>query len=220
MDSDSWTCLSTSPRRYQSRSDAFHLGKEFDSDDESTPEYLCPFCAEDFDTVELCCHIDEEHPVEGKNGVCPVCAKRVGMNLVGHITMQHGNLLKVQRRRRFCKGGSNSALSILRKELKEGNFQSFLGGSSSLVSSSNTELDPWLSSFIFSPPVVYDEPTSVKLYSSNETSVATESSVQDLSEREIQQTPALSDKDQEEKAQKCEFVQGLLLSTFLNDDGL
>lgn len=69
MDSDSWTCLSTSPRRYQSRSDAFHLGEEFDSDDESRPEYLCPFCAEDFDTVGLCCHIDEEHPVEGKNGV-------------------------------------------------------------------------------------------------------------------------------------------------------
>lgn len=49
--------------------DAFHLGEEFDSDDESRPEYLCPFCAEDFDTVGLCCHIDEEHPVEGKNGV-------------------------------------------------------------------------------------------------------------------------------------------------------
>ncbi|KAM7488109.1 hypothetical protein LguiB_025593 [Lonicera macranthoides] len=125
----------------------------------------------------------------------------------------------VQRRRRFRKGGSNSALSILRKELREGNFQSFLGGSSSLVSSSNTEPDPWLSSFIFKPPVD-DEPTSVKLYSSNETSAATESSVQDLSERKTQQTPALSDKDQEEKAQKCEFVQGLLLSTFLNDDGL
>lgn len=38
--------------------------------------------------------------------------------------------------------------------------------------------------------------------------------------RKTQQTPALSDKDQEEKARKCEFVQGLLLSTFLNDDGL
>lgn len=27
--------------------------------------------------------------------ICPVCAKRVGTNLVGHITQQHGNILKV-----------------------------------------------------------------------------------------------------------------------------
>lgn len=88
----------------------------------------------------------------------------------------------MQRRRRFRKGGSNSALSILRRELREGKFQSFLGGSLSLVSSSNTEPDPWLSSFIFNPPVD-DEPTSAKLHSSNETSAAMESSVHDLSER-------------------------------------
>ena len=31
--------------------------------------------------------------------VCPVCGKRVGMDLVGHITMQHGNFLKIS----FCK---------------------------------------------------------------------------------------------------------------------
>ena len=32
-------------------------------------EYPCPFCSEDFDLVGLCCHIDEEHPVEAKSGV-------------------------------------------------------------------------------------------------------------------------------------------------------
>jgi hypothetical protein len=32
-------------------------------------EFLCPFCAEDYDVVGLCCHINEEHPVEAKNGV-------------------------------------------------------------------------------------------------------------------------------------------------------
>lgn len=37
--------------------------------DESRPEYLCPFCAEDFDIVGLCCHIDEEHTVQARNGV-------------------------------------------------------------------------------------------------------------------------------------------------------
>lgn len=43
--------------------------EEIDGDDESRAEFLCPFCAEDYDVVGLCCHIDEEHPVEAKNGV-------------------------------------------------------------------------------------------------------------------------------------------------------
>lgn len=42
---------------------------ETDGDDELKAEFLCPFCVEDFDVVGLCCHIDEEHPVEAKNGV-------------------------------------------------------------------------------------------------------------------------------------------------------
>lgn len=43
--------------------------EETDRDDDLKAEFLCPFCAEDFDVVGLCCHIDEEHPVEAKNGV-------------------------------------------------------------------------------------------------------------------------------------------------------
>ncbi|KAJ0035794.1 hypothetical protein Pint_24413 [Pistacia integerrima] len=75
MESNSWnTRLSTSSsssRRYQNRSDLFIGGgfDETDGDDEFGGLYLCPFCAEDFDIVGLCCHIDEDHPVEAKNGV-------------------------------------------------------------------------------------------------------------------------------------------------------
>ena len=43
--------------------------EDIDGEDESRPEFLCPFCAEDFDVVGLCCHIDEEHSIEAKNGV-------------------------------------------------------------------------------------------------------------------------------------------------------
>lgn len=46
-----------------------NLGEEYDGEDETRPEFLCPFCAEDFDIVGLCCHIDDEHAVEAKNGV-------------------------------------------------------------------------------------------------------------------------------------------------------
>lgn len=214
MASDSWSSrLSTFSRRYQSRSDLY---EETDVDEDLKTEFLCPFCAEDFDVVGLCCHIDEEHPVEAKNGVCPVCAKRVGMDIVGHITMQHGNFFKVQRKRRLRKGGSNSAFSLLRKELREGSLQSLLGGSSCLVSSSNTEPDPLLSSFIFNPPAL-DEPLSIQPLSSVEVGSVKGSTTEEFRERNVQQ-PLLSDKDQEEKSRRCKFVQGLLLSTILDDE--
>ncbi|KHG18937.1 dehydration-induced 19 -like protein [Gossypium arboreum] len=168
MESNSWSfrfsnsssSSSSSSRRRQSRSDLFLGGgyEEIDGDEDFKAQFLCPFCAEDFDIVGLCCHIDEEHPVEAKNGVCPVCAKRVGMDI---------------RKRRLRKGGSNLTFSMLRKELREGNLQALLGGSSFLPSP-NVEADP--------------KP----------------------------QQSQLSDKDHEEKARRCEFIQGLLMSTFLD----
>ncbi|KAM0024420.1 putative drought induced 19 type, zinc-binding protein [Helianthus debilis subsp. tardiflorus] len=215
MDPNSWTRLSTSissSRRYQSRSDAFHLVEETDVD-EPMPEYLCPFCAEDFDIVGLCCHIDEEHTLQAKNGVCPICAKRVGAGLVSHITMQHGSLLKVQRKRRIRRVGSNSTYSALKRELREGNLHAFLGGSSfSGMSSVNTEPDPLLSSFMYNNVV---DPSQDQTRSSTEAISVVESSNKDFVASEKQQ---VAGEDQEEKARRSEFVQGLLLSSFLNDD--
>ncbi|XP_047257297.1 protein DEHYDRATION-INDUCED 19 homolog 4 isoform X2 [Capsicum annuum] len=192
MDSDSWVRLSTSSRRQQSRSDFYNIIEEYEGEDESRPEFLCPFCGEDFDVVGLCCHIDEDHAVEAKNGV--------------------------QRKRRFRRGGPNSTLSIIRKELREGSLQSILRGSSHLVSSATTDADPLLSSFINSSASV-DEPSEVQPLSSALAAACSthESTVENLSDRNIQPSP-LSEKDQVEKAKKCEFVQGLLLSTFLEDD--
>ncbi|RWW42529.1 hypothetical protein BHE74_00051922 [Ensete ventricosum] len=53
------------------RSVDLYLGfEEFDGgEDDTRAEFPCPFCSEDFDIVGLCCHIDDEHPVEAKNGV-------------------------------------------------------------------------------------------------------------------------------------------------------
>lgn len=122
------TSFSSLARRYQLRSEAL-LGDDFVVEDEFKQEFSCPFCAEEFDIVGLVCHIDEEHQVEVKQGVCPVCAKKVGVDMVGHVTMQHGNILKVQRRRRSRRGVSNSMFNILKKELQEGDRQSLFGGS-------------------------------------------------------------------------------------------
>ncbi|CAN4104689.1 unnamed protein product [Withania somnifera] len=196
--------------------DFYNIIEEYEGEEESRLEFLCPFCGEDFDIVGLCCHIDEEHAIEAKNGICPVCAKRVGTNLVGHVTQHHGNILKVQRKRRLRRGGSNSTLSIIRKELREGSLQSILRGSSHLLSSSTADPDPLLSSFINSSASV-DEPSEVQpLSSALAACSAQESTIENLSDRNIQPSP-LSEEDQVEKARKCEFVQGLLLSTFLED---
>ncbi|GFP85118.1 protein dehydration-induced 19 homolog 4 [Phtheirospermum japonicum] len=88
MDSDSWARVSSYSRRRLSRPDVYN-GEGCEVEEEPNPEYLCPFCAEDFDMVGLCCHIDEMHPVPAKNGVCPVCARNVGSDLVRHLTGQH-----------------------------------------------------------------------------------------------------------------------------------
>jgi hypothetical protein len=58
---------SPSSRRYQSRSDLY-LG-DVEGEDDLKAEFMCPFCADEFDIVGLCCHIDVNHPVEAKNGV-------------------------------------------------------------------------------------------------------------------------------------------------------
>ena len=43
--------------------------EEIDGDDDIREEFPCPFCSDYFDIVGLCCHIDDEHPTEAKNGV-------------------------------------------------------------------------------------------------------------------------------------------------------
>ncbi|KAK6233249.1 hypothetical protein SCA6_003322 [Theobroma cacao] len=207
MDADSWSArLSSASKRYQSalqsRSDMFMGFEEIDGEDDIREEFPCPFCSEYFDIVGLCCHIDDEHPVEAKNGVCPVCAMRVGVDM---------------HRRKSRKGGSHSTLSLLRKELREGNLQSLFGGSSCIVSSSNSAPDPLLSSFIL--PMV-DDFVSVQPHLSSETSTTKKSLDANKSERQVivhVQSSPLSVKDQEEKAKRCDFVQGLLLSTILDD---
>ncbi|KAH6819043.1 hypothetical protein C2S51_002646 [Perilla frutescens var. frutescens] len=199
MDANSWAArLSSASKRYQSalqsrsgmKWDGFDaemlMGfEEMDMDDDIREEYPCPFCSDYFDIVGLCCHIDDEHPIEARNG----------------------------RKRKSRKSGSHSTLSLLRRELREGNLQSLFGGSSCIVSSSNAAPDPLLSSFIL--PMVEDY-ESVPSHSSADSTIAKKSTTGGISERKLQQPP-MSIKDQEEKTKRSDFVQGLLLSVILED---
>ncbi|KAL8061570.1 hypothetical protein ABFS82_02G093200 [Erythranthe guttata] len=219
MDANSWAArLSSASKRYQSalqtRSEMLMGFEEIEVDDDIREEYPCPFCSDYFDIVGLCCHIDDEHPVEAKNGVCPVCSMRVGVDMVAHITLQHGNIFKMQRKRKSRKAGSHSTLSMLRRELREGNLQSLFGGSSCVVSSTNAAPDPLLSSFIL--PMVEDYETA-PTHSSAESALVKKTTTATNSEsRKVKQAP-MSIKDKEEKAKRSDFVQGLLLSVMLDD---
>lgn len=197
-----------------------HIDIEEDSEEEEDdlkPEYVCPFCFEDFDLVGFCCHMDNGHPIEVKSGICPVCAKKVGINMAVHIITQHGSILNALYKKRLRNGGSLAALSLLQKRSEEEYDNRYVEKTSSVVSSSGIAADPMLSSLIYNAPPA-DVPEIQQSSSTTEVNIAEESSDKNSLGRIIPPSP-LSNKDQEEKARRCEFVQGLLYSTFL-DNGL
>ncbi|CAN1859036.1 Protein DEHYDRATION-INDUCED 19 homolog 6 [Linum perenne] len=102
MEDDKWSIgrlSSASSRSYQQQDHKFLsdlcIDFEEDADDYLMADYPCPYCEEDFDLVELCCHIDDEHPYEPSSEMCPVCGLTVTMDMVGHITSQHGDMFKI-----------------------------------------------------------------------------------------------------------------------------
>ncbi|KAL9248981.1 DEHYDRATION-INDUCED 19 homolog 3-like protein [Drosera capensis] len=190
MESDSWAArLSSISKHYQfalqSRSDLLLGFEEIDVEDDVREEFGCPFCPEYFDIVGLCSHIDDEHPLESKNG----------------------------RKRRTRKSGWYSTLSLLRKELGEGNLWSLFGDSSCLLSLANAAPDPLLSSFIL--PMA-DELLNEQSHSSTEATPAKRGSDENMVERKVQ-SPPLSVKDQEERTKRSEFVHELMLCAIFED---
>ncbi|KAL4339624.1 hypothetical protein GQ457_08G009500 [Hibiscus cannabinus] len=190
--------------------------EELDGEDDAGEEFTCPFCSEHFHIVGLCCHIDDEHPVEAKNGRFACYGPKfqilslVTNSLLVYINVSYDGY--VQRKRKSHKAGSHLTLSLPRKELREGNLQALLGGSC-IMSSSNSAPDPLSSSFVL--PMVGDF-VSVQPHFFRETITTEDSSDVNKSERIVQSTP-LSAKDQEEKAERCKFIQGLLLSSIIDD---
>ncbi|KAG7619350.1 Drought induced 19 protein type zinc-binding domain [Arabidopsis suecica] len=178
---------------------------EFEDDDEMAVDYPCPFCSDDYDLVELCHHIDEEHQLDANNGICPVCSRRVKMHMVDHITTQHRDVFK-----RLYKDESYSAFSPgTRKYL-----QSLIDEPLSTNHTSKSVPDPLLS-FIYNPP----SPNQSKLVVpdlSSETSMENKSLIRDSTEKDLKSPSPLSDTELLEKAKKREFVQGLISSAIFD----
>ncbi|CAI8615142.1 unnamed protein product [Vicia faba] len=157
--------------------------------------YPCPFCEDDFDILELCCHIDLEHPIDATSGLCPVC----GINL----------------KSKYHKHDLYPKLSLSKKGGRNGHLQSSSDGLSSPgMSTSKAACDPFLSFVCGSP--ASGEHGNVQPDSSSEASTEEIHSDETLLERDV--PPPLCEKDKVEKARRSEFVQGLLFSTILDPD--
>ncbi|XP_059072433.1 protein DEHYDRATION-INDUCED 19 isoform X1 [Cryptomeria japonica] len=200
-----------------------HFGfDDLEGDDDMRADFTCPFCYEDFDITLLCYHLEDEHCLETKNVVCPVCAVKVGRDMVGHITLQHGHLFKMQRRRRFRKGGiaSNSTHPFLGKEFREGQLNPLLGSASScVVSASSVAPDPLLSSFVYNLSVSETSDEQLKpSMSLEENSMKNSPDVQVMASADSSLTMEEREHKFEEERRRAAFVQQLLLSTIMGEN--
>lgn len=233
MDSDFWTSrIAAAKRQYaiqhqNQSSQPDRLGiDDFDVDDEFQPYFSCPYCYEDFDIASLCSHLEDEHTSETRVTICPVCSVKVASDMLSHITLQHGHMFKLQRRRRLRKVAvpSSQAMSLLGRDLREAHLQVLLGGSnashrSNSSSVSNAATDPFLSSLIMNFPA-----SEVEGNSKSGVPSAKESSAKNLTPAHIWKSsfdPSLSTEEREKRMRQATgrsgFVQDMFLSTLLGD---
>ncbi|XP_038991783.1 protein DEHYDRATION-INDUCED 19 homolog 4-like [Hibiscus syriacus] len=231
MDSDFWTSrLAAAKRQYnvQHRHQTSHLDRlsidDFEVDDEVRPDFPCPYCYEDFDIASLCSHLEDDHPCESKVTICPVCYVKVAGDMLSHITLQHGNLFKLQRRRRLRRLAipSIQALSLLGRDLREAHLQVLLGGGAhrpSSVNASCATTDSFLSSIIMNFPASETEEITKSVATSFEDTTAKNAAPAHMWKSSFD--PSLSNKEREKRIQQATgragFVQDLVLTTLLKE---
>lgn len=215
MDMDAFERLQAESRL---RDALMRLEEAEETDDEEErgaeeEELECPFCGEEFDGVGLCLHIDDEHPVETKAGVCPICTDRVGMDLVGHMTSEHPSFFKGRWRNQRVSSESHSSMySALKKDAAHIQYRY---GGSSRATSLNTVPDPLLSSFVGS--FIDDDVDSPKDAQEEFLEKVIEKS--DASEQKAEESAEepLLPEVKEERTRRSQFVQGLVLSLMFDD---
>ena len=231
MDSEFWTSrLAAAKRQYALQHHHPHLDRlgmgDFDLEEEVRPDFPCPYCYEDFDIASLCSHLEDEHSCESRVTICPICSVKVARDMLSHITLQHGHLFKLQRRRRLRRVAipNSQTLSLLGRDLREAHLQVLLGGSGGYRSSnsstvSNAATDPFLSSLILNFPACEAEEISKSVVTSAEESSAKNTAPSHIWKSSFD--PSLSAEEREKRmrqaAGRSGFVQDLFLSTLLGD---
>ncbi|CAK8577656.1 unnamed protein product [Lathyrus sativus] len=233
MDSEFWTSrLAAAKRHYtfQHNHPTSHLGiDDFDVEEEVRPDFPCPYCYEEFDIGSLCSHLEDEHSCESRVTICPVCSVKVARDMLSHLTLQHGNLFKIQRRRRLRRVAipNSQSLSLLGRDLREAHLQVLLNGGGGYRSHSNSvsnvPADPFLSSFILNYPQSEAEEISKSVVTSAEDSSSTKntaSPVQHIWKSSFDQSLSIEEREKRirQAAGRSSFVQDLFLSTLLGDE--
>lgn len=233
MTSNFWTSrIAAAKQQYASQHhhQSSHLDRfnidDFEVEEEVRPDFPCPYCYEDFDIGSLCSHLEDEHSYESKVAVCPICSAKVAQDMLSHITLQHGHLFKLQRRRRLRRVAipNSQALSLLGRDLREAHLQVLLGGggyrsNNTNANVSNASTDPFLSSFILNFHTSEAEEISKSVVTSIEDSSAKNSASSHMWKSSFD--PSLSYEEREKRMKQVSgrvgFVQDLLLSTLLSN---
>nr|KJB34867.1 hypothetical protein B456_006G088100 [Gossypium raimondii] len=158
--------------------------------------------------------------------ICPVCYVKVSRDMLSHITLQHGNLFKLQRRCRLRRVAipNSQALSLLGRDLREAHLQVLLGGgayrsSGVNVSNANAATDSFLSSLIMNFPASEAEEITKSVVTSFEDTTTKNMAPAHMWKSSLD--PSLSYEEREKRIQQATgragFVQDLLLTTLLND---
>lgn len=235
MDSEYWTSRLAAAKRHfihhhqhnnnrlsSSHMDRLNMDDFVDVEEEGRPDFPCPYCYEEHDLASLCLHLKDEHPSESRVTVCPVCSVKVARDLLTHIRMQHGHLLKLQRRRRLRRVAvpDSQTLSLLGRDLREAHLQVLLGGGayrSSTVAPSAAATDPLLSSLIMNYPTSEAEEITKAVTSCTEDSSAKNTGSQQLWKSSFD--PSLSIEERQKRisqdARKAMFMQDLVVSALL-----
>jgi hypothetical protein len=193
---------------------------DVDGDEDMRAEFSCPYCYEEFDIAALCSHLEEEHCFESRAGMCPVCSAKIAKDMVGHISLQHGQLFKMQRRRRFRRAGipSNAALSLFGKEIREAHLQALLGGTSR-SSAPSSATDVLLSSLVYNISVTETEDPPKPAVVVVEQPVKS-SSLSQQPKTSVDNLLTAEERDEKRKHAnlRAMFAQQLVLSTLLGDN--
>ncbi|OIV93247.1 hypothetical protein TanjilG_27426 [Lupinus angustifolius] len=235
MDSDFWTSRIAAAKRQYALQHHHHLSSHSDrlgmddleAEEEVRPDFPCPYCYEDFDIASLCSHLEDEHSCESRVSICPICSVKVARDMLSHITLQHGHLFKLQRRRRLRRVGipNSQTLSLLGRDLREAHLQVLLGGGgsggyrSNNATVSNAATDPFLSSLILNFPASEAEEISKSVVTSSEDTSTKNTAPVHIWKSSFDSSLSVEEREKRmrQAAGRTGFVQDLFLSTLLDD---
>ncbi|CAA3026232.1 Hypothetical predicted protein [Olea europaea subsp. europaea] len=243
MDTDFWTSRIAAAKRqfnlqhhhhlsnssgggghHSSQLDRFNID-DFEVEEDIRPDFPCPYCYEEFDIASLCSHLEDEHSFESRATVCPVCSVKVTSDMLSHITLQHGYLFKLQRRRsrsRRVAIPNSQALSLLGRDLREAHLQLLLGGSgyrSNNATSSNATTDSFLSSLVSNLSASETDEISKSVMSSIGDNSSTRVTSQNIWKSSFDSSLSREEREKgtRQAAGRAVFVRDLLISTLLAD---